>query len=304
MTIAGNFFKNYREIRVRVLGWLKESSAKRAELTNRFRRSKTLHQGDEVVVRDPRQRKAGGRTPYKQPYTEPALVLEVHGNKCSLKTKDGTILKDIHLEDVMLVPESARNLEKAPLEFEDEGDNSLMLDSLDHRRSPGLMLEDQGKSVEAQNKSFTDAKKGMSPGKLDRVQTGNHVVYVLADKKKEITVGKVTAVSRSEQTVIVHRYKPVTDGHLRLYWLPVYVEEGTEVLGSGSNASTETVSVKRLLFPVQLNDGVLAHSAARRLDHAGYSYERGFLQDINGEPVPAEQGAQLKTFPALVGGVQ
>ena len=105
-------FRNYREIRVRALGWLKENKTKRAESTNKFRRSKTLHPGDEVVVRDPRQRKAGGRTPYKQPYTEPALVLDVHGNKCSLKAKDGTVLKDIHLEDVMLVPESARNLEK------------------------------------------------------------------------------------------------------------------------------------------------------------------------------------------------
>ena len=54
-------FRNYREIRVRVLGWLRESSAKRAELANRFRRSKSIKRGDEVVVRDPRQREAGGR---------------------------------------------------------------------------------------------------------------------------------------------------------------------------------------------------------------------------------------------------
>ena len=116
-------FRNYREIRVRVLGWLKESSAKRASTVKKFRRSKTLRTGDEVVVRDPRQRKAGGRTPYKQPYTEPALVLEVHGNKCSLEGHDGTILKDIQSGDVMQVPENARNLEKEPLEFLDEGES-------------------------------------------------------------------------------------------------------------------------------------------------------------------------------------
>ena len=71
-------FRNYREIRVRVLGWLRDSSAKRALTVNKFRRSKTLRPGNEVVVRDPRQRKAGGRTPYKQPYTEPCVVTEVH----------------------------------------------------------------------------------------------------------------------------------------------------------------------------------------------------------------------------------
>jgi len=276
-------FRNYREIRVRVLGWLKDSSEKRADLANRFRRSKRISIGDEVVVRDPRQRKAGGRSPYRQPYTEPALVLEVHGNKCSLRTKDNTVLRDIHLEDVMKVPENSRNFEKRPIEFPDEED--LALDTLEDRRSPGMMLEDEGKKVEAQAKAFADARKGISPGKLDKVTTGNFVVYVLSDKVKECTIGKVTALSKTEQSVIVHRYRPVTDNHLRLYWQPVYVEGGIEVLGNGSHPSTETVNLKRLLFPVQLHDGVLAHAAARRLDHAGYRYERSVVCDLNGDPV-------------------
>ena len=126
------------------------------------------------------------------------------------------------------------------------------------------MIEDQGKSVEAQAKVFADARKRVSPGKLDRLQTGNFVVYVVHDRIKEVTVGKVTAISRSEQTVVVHRYKPITDSQLRLYWQPVFVEGGTEVLGSGSLPSTETVSIRRLLFPVQLHDGVLGYAAARR----------------------------------------
>ena len=53
-------FCNYREIRVRVLGWLYEASQKRADLTNRHRRNKAIKAGDEVVLRDPRHRKAGG----------------------------------------------------------------------------------------------------------------------------------------------------------------------------------------------------------------------------------------------------
>jgi hypothetical protein len=216
-----NLFRNYREIRVRVLGWLKDASVKRADLANRFRRPKSIKPGDEVVVRDPRQRKAGGRSPYRQPYTEPAIVLEIHGNKCSLRTKDNTTIKDIHLEDVMLVPEAARNLEKKPIEFPEE--QEIALDSIEERRSPGMMLEDQGKRVEAQAKSFGDARKTLSPGKVDKIQTGNFIVYVIAHKTKECTVGKVTALSRAEATVIVHRYKPVTDNHLRLYWQPVYI---------------------------------------------------------------------------------
>ena len=56
-------FANCKQIRVRVLGWLREASEKRASLQNRFRRNKSVQPGDEVVVRDQRQRKAGGRTP-------------------------------------------------------------------------------------------------------------------------------------------------------------------------------------------------------------------------------------------------
>ena len=190
---------------------------------------------------------------YRQPYTEPALVLEVHGNKCCLKTKDGTILKDIHLEDVMLVPENARNLEKGDIEFLDEGE-PVALDSIDLRRSPGMMLEDKGKSVEAQAKMISEGRKKISPGKLDRVNIGNFVVYALADKAEEVTVGKITSISRSEQTVVVHRYKPVTDGRLRLYWLPVFVENGAEVLGTDSVPLTETVPIKRLVYPTELHD--------------------------------------------------
>ena len=90
---------------------------------------------------------------------------------------------------------------------------------------------------------------------------------------KGCTAGKITAISKAEATLVVHRHKPVADNCLRLYWQPVYVEGGVEVLGNGSMPSTENIPVKRVLFPVQLHDGVIAHAAARRLDHAGYRYE-------------------------------
>ena len=69
----------------------------------------------------------------------------------------------------------------------------------------------------------------------------------------------------------------------------MYVEGGVEVLGEGSTPSTETVPIKRLLFPAQLHDGVLEHAAARRLDHMNYQYEPAAMLDLNGEP----QGTQF-----------
>ena len=106
------------------------------------------------------------------------------------------------------------------------------------------------------------------------------MVYAIEDKVKECTVGKITAISRAEATVIVHRYKPVSENHMRLYWRPVCSDGGSEVLGSGQNPSTETIPVKRILFPVQLHDGVIAHAAARRLDHMGYRYDRSEIQGL------------------------
>ena len=57
----------------------------------------------------------------------PALVTETHGNKCTFRKNDGTTIEHIHMEDVMLVPENARNLEKEPIKFEE-------LDSITLRR--------------------------------------------------------------------------------------------------------------------------------------------------------------------------
>ena len=286
--LCKSLFRNYRQIKVRVLGWLKASREGRASNTNRFRKSKVVRAGDEVVLRDPRQRKAGGRTGYRQPYTEPALVEEVHGNKCTLKTRDGTTLENIHLEDCILVPENARNLEKEPLVFE-EDDEGVLIDDIETRRSPGMMIEDSGKRVEAHAKALTSAKKRISPGKLSRLQTGNFLAYAKTGKQKVVCIGKVIAISSAEENVIVHCHRPVSDGQLRLQWMPVYIEGGIEVLGSGANAATETVEFKRIVFPVQMNDGVIGHSYARQLDHSGYRYENELVRDINDEPVERDQ---------------
>ena len=72
--------------------------------------------------------------------------------------------------------------------------------------------------------------------------------------------------------MLVHRHRPAADGHMRVKFKPMYHEGGTEVLGFGSNPSIEKVGVKQLIDLVQLQDGVLAHSAARRLDHRNFTW--------------------------------
>lgn len=148
------------------------------------------------------------------------------------------------------------------------------------------MLEDQGKRVADHSKALSK-EGGMSPGKNHKIHPGSYVVYIVAGKKKEVTVGKVTAVSAAEATVILHKHRPVTDHHFRLYWKPVYVEEGQEVLGSGSNPSKEPVPINRVLFSAQLHDGVLAHAAARRLDQSNYRYEHENLGTVGSVSIGA-----------------
>ena len=61
----------------------------------------------------------------------------------------------------------------------------------------------------------------------------------------------------------------------------MYTEEGQEFLGSGANPAKETVPINRILFPVQLHDGVLAHAAARRLDQGNDRYEHENLGTVD-----------------------
>ena len=174
---------------------------------------------------------------------------------------------------MLQVPQSVKDLESKELSFEDEPDD-LLLDNPDERRSPGRMIEDDGnRSKEVQSLAK------MKPGKLERLVAGNYLAYTGLEKKRKIChVGKVQNVSRREESVVVHKHKPVSDGRLRLKWEPLYIEDGTEVLGSGSKPSEETIQVKRILFPVPIHDGVLGHAAARRLDHMGYVFDAKELE--------------------------
>ena len=93
---------------------------------------------------------------------------------------------------------------------------------MDDRRSPEMELEDRGRKIEAHAYSLEDGRKTLSPGKLDQINLGNFVVYAVAGRDKACAIGKTITISDREFSLAVHRYKLVTDNHLRLYWHPFF----------------------------------------------------------------------------------
>ena len=107
---ASRLFQSYREIRQHVLTFLFATKEKRAQLANRFRHAKPIVEGMRVTLRDPRHRKAGGRTANKQPSSDPCEVTKVEGNRLTVRFPSGKTVKDVHTEDVVVVPPGARIL--------------------------------------------------------------------------------------------------------------------------------------------------------------------------------------------------
>ena len=125
-----------------------------------------------VLIRDPRHRQAGGRGPYRQP-PESGVIADSpapHGNKCAVRRKDGVLLKDVHAEKILILPDVSCDLEsKEPWVFEED---DAVLD-IDCRRSPGQMIEDDGAQVA--ERLAADAKPG--PGKLARIHPNSYIAY-------------------------------------------------------------------------------------------------------------------------------
>ena len=160
-------FENYRELRAKVTGWYAATSAERARLANRWRRNKAVEEGDKVLYRDPRAKAVGGRTPWREPLSQPCVIQKVLGNKVSLKTESGATIPDVHLEDVIVIPAGARMIERNPLDIEDTEEAALE-ERLESRRSPGEMIDhpaDQDKSDQ------TSPSKKITPltGKLAKI---------------------------------------------------------------------------------------------------------------------------------------
>ena len=68
----------------------------------------------------------------------------------------------------------------------------------------------------------------------------------------------------------MRKYKPTSDGRLRVSWESVFHEGDAEVFGPSHLPSQEVVTPKRVLRLFQLDYGVFSHDAARALDLAKY----------------------------------
>ena len=110
-----NLFAEYHTIREKILTKLARASEQRARLANRFRRARDLKVGMRVVYRDPRARAAGGRTPWKEPLTEPLVVTAVDGNKLVLRASNGTEIRNAHAENCVIVHDDVVDYERTPL---------------------------------------------------------------------------------------------------------------------------------------------------------------------------------------------
>jgi hypothetical protein len=134
-------------------------------------------------------------------------------------------------------------------------------------RSLGDMLDAAEPEV---NTGVTDRR--IRQGKFAKITVHGFVAFKGAGRKT-VRVGRVTNISKAAGEVVLHRYKPVSDGRMRVKWEPVFIIDGQEVLSQGNTALLETVPFSKIMMIVQLNDGTMSHAAARRLDTNGYMFE-------------------------------
>ena len=134
---------------------------------------------------------------------------QVHGNKAVLRKPDGSRIEDAHLEDMVLVPATARLLEPEPLTL--TSGNEHERDAETARRSLGEIAEAR---EEVRTQRQEDLKggtlRGKEFGKLDKLTAGQYVAYtaeVNKPKDNPVSVGRITALLRPESVAVVHRHK-------------------------------------------------------------------------------------------------
>ena len=307
-------FKAYREIRVKVLGWQAASAAQRADRANRFRKVKVVEIGDLVVYRDPRLR-SGGRTPWRKQLSEPMRITAKQGNRVELEPVVADLtqgrprtLKDVHVEDLLLVPpDAAATTPIRPAHVE----LPVGQDDPGSVRSPGLMVEqredpDAGAAGVVPERANRRTKKG----KLASLRIGSYVAYAIESIKANVPankhlkrgrVGKILQIRPVEQVLLVHRYTPIADGRLRVRWKEMYLSEATkeETLIPSSHPVQEEVPLQRIITKIHLNSGVMSHAAARQIDASGYR-----VDERRSEALQREVDADRRIEIADVGAVQ
>ena len=136
--------------------------------------------------------------PYKKPLSEPYLVKSIKGNKIIVEMPDGT-MHETHKEDVCKVPDSIVDYErpKEDLQFADE-DQNIFIDFQDSRRSPGMMMEDEGQAFEEHQKVLNSTNQ--KAGWKTKLSVGSVIVYSAQERtRKLVNVGKIISISKQEK---------------------------------------------------------------------------------------------------------
>jgi hypothetical protein len=272
-------YKNFREIYTRVVAAKFEVSQRRKEMTNRWRLNKVIVKGQKVLVKDPRHRKVGGRAPYKQPSRGPYLVEQIRNNDLTLRDLSDTrraLLENVHIEDVLLIPSSSRDLEQVDEEVlpeERRPDIIFEEPTEDDTRSPGQMLDDHG-NLAAERERIAAPKMTRKDGKMVQVSLNSIIVYTRPERGKLAYVGRVLSASKTEACVKVQKHMPISDGNLLLRWAPVYNDGPGETM-AGTRPAEEIVPARHVLYVTELHQGVLSHSTGRSLHHRGFKFDEG-----------------------------
>ena len=110
---------------------------------------------------------------------------------------------EMHLEDIILVPRTARLLEREPLEFELTEDTPNIRMAQEARRSLGQMAEEANLHEPG-------------PGKLDKIKIGALVAYNIGvpPPARVCRLGKVVTAFRTESAITIQKYHAVTDKRL------------------------------------------------------------------------------------------
>ncbi|CAK0840013.1 unnamed protein product, partial [Prorocentrum cordatum] len=262
--VAAAQFEQFRRLREVYLQHRARAGRRRAELANRARSSRRPEVGDMVLFKDPKLSKAvAGHAPGRRPLRGPFEVLSTKGNVATLRDPETQqVLKDVHGDFLVGVPGLVDDTERIVKLEEDDGRGRASAGQLlAARLAPG-----GGEAAEA-----------LAPrvkARMREVKVGRLVAYQ-GEEAKRCRVGKVLSLAEDLSSVTVHVYQAAVDGRLQVVWTAACDrQEGADF----QRQRVETLEAKRVLGVVELNKGVLNHSAASRLARAGWRLDEGTVR--------------------------
>ena len=136
----------------------------------------------------------------------PGTVTEVDrsGRKCSVRRDDGVVLKSIHLENIVELPDDVVDWEvRVRPELDPDSGGGAPRDRVDLRRSPGQLLGARPPSEPLA------AQKARVKG----LQVGVHIAYA-SEGPRRMRVGRVLELCEMERVAIAHRFAARCDQRL------------------------------------------------------------------------------------------